>query len=245
MDMVFILRQLQKKCREQNKGLCATFVALTQSAGKVHGGFLGVLAVPENSPTWCFNCTKTNAAKSDSTETRQSPYSYPMAWSRVVSLRQPSSASFSAWCLSTPLKTWMMRIASTSVPPGRQSVQSMAPARPHQDPGKADPRWRCPCCPHRTSKSKPPLQMLLSSLALRLASRRQRSFTSPCPRKNTTRPPSPSATQSWNQLSNSPSWAAPSHPMPWSTRKLTTDWQRRTLPLVDSTRMCGTKRAWK
>ena len=151
MDMVFILRQLQKKYREQNKGLCATFVALTQSAGKVHGGFLGVLAVPENSPTWCFNCTKTNAAKSDSTETRQSPYSYPMAWSRVVSRRQPSSASFSAWCLSTPLKTWMMRIASTSVPPGRQSVQSMAPARPHQDPGKADPRWRCPCCPHRTS----------------------------------------------------------------------------------------------
>lgn len=54
-------------------------VQLTQSAGKFHGGFLGVLAVPENSPTWCFHCTKTNAAKSDSTETRQSPYSYPMA----------------------------------------------------------------------------------------------------------------------------------------------------------------------
>lgn len=78
-DMVFILRRLQKKCREQNKGLYAPFVALTQSAGKVHGGFLGVLAVPENSPTWRFNCTKTNAAKSDSTETRQSPYSYPLA----------------------------------------------------------------------------------------------------------------------------------------------------------------------
>ena len=119
---------------------------------------------------------------------------------------------------------------------------------PTPRPRKGRPQMTLPLLPTQNelcSKSKPPLQMLLSSLALRLASRRQRSFTSPCPRKNTTRPPSPSATQSWNQFSNSPSWAAPSHPMPWSTRKLTTDWQRRTLPLVDSTRMCGTKRAWK
>ena len=29
--MVFVLRQLQKKCREQNKGLCATFVDLTKA----------------------------------------------------------------------------------------------------------------------------------------------------------------------------------------------------------------------
>ena len=119
---------------------------------------------------------------------------------------------------------------------------------PTPRPRKGRPQMTLPLLPTQNelcSKSKPPLQMLLSSLTLRLASRRQRSFTSPCPRKNTTRPPSPSATQSWNQFSNSPSWAAPSHPMPWSTRKLTTDWQRRTLPLVDSTRMCGTKRAWK
>ena len=100
---------------------------------------------------------------------------------------------------------------------------------PTPRPRKGRPQMTLPLLPTQNelcSKSKPPLQMLLSSLALRLASRRQRSFTSPCPRKNTTRPPSPSATQSWNQFSNSPSWAAPSHPMPWSTRKLTTDWQR-------------------
>ena len=31
MDMVFVLRQLQEKCREQNKGLYATFVDLTKA----------------------------------------------------------------------------------------------------------------------------------------------------------------------------------------------------------------------
>ena len=31
MDMVFVLCQLEKKCREQNKGLCATFVDLTKA----------------------------------------------------------------------------------------------------------------------------------------------------------------------------------------------------------------------
>ena len=68
---------------------------------------------------------------------------------------------------------------------------------PTPRPRKGRPQMTLPLLPTQNelcSKSKPPLQMLLSSLALRLASRRQRSFTSPCPRKNTTRPPSPSAT---------------------------------------------------
>ena len=29
--MIFVLRQIQKKCREQNLGLCAVFVDLTQA----------------------------------------------------------------------------------------------------------------------------------------------------------------------------------------------------------------------
>ena len=45
-------------------------------------------------------------------------------------------------------------------------------------------------------QSQPVLQALFSSLASRSASRRQRSFTSPRSRRNTTRPPKPSAKQS-------------------------------------------------
>ena len=38
-DMVFVLRQLQEKCREQNKGLYVTFVDLTKTYGSLanHG----------------------------------------------------------------------------------------------------------------------------------------------------------------------------------------------------------------
>ena len=65
---------------------------------------------------------------------------------------------------------------------------------PTPRPRKGRPQMTLPLLPTQNelcSKSKPPLQMLLSSLALRLASRRI-----PPPRKNTTRPLSPSATQS-------------------------------------------------
>ena len=66
----------------------------------------------------------------------------------------------------------------------------------------------------------------------------------PAPQEECHPPTSPSAKESWNQFSNSLTWALPSHPMPWSTRKLTSDWQRRTAPSVDSTSVCGTIRAW-
>ena len=174
--MVFILHQLQKKCREQNKGLCATFAALTQSAGKVHGGFLGVLAVPENSPTWCFNCTKQGCVPA--------PTLFSIFFSMMLKHATQDLDDEDCVYVST---TWT-------------AVCSIYGARtPTPRPRKGRPQMTLPLLPTQNelcSKSKPPLQMLLSSLALRLASRRQRSFTSPCPRKNTTRPPSPSATQS-------------------------------------------------
>ena len=37
-DMVFVLRQLQEKCREQNRGLYATFVVLTKAFDTVRQG---------------------------------------------------------------------------------------------------------------------------------------------------------------------------------------------------------------
>ena len=31
MDMIFVLRQIQEKCREQNMGVCAAFIGLTKA----------------------------------------------------------------------------------------------------------------------------------------------------------------------------------------------------------------------
>ncbi|XP_037773076.1 uncharacterized protein LOC119568612 [Penaeus monodon] len=55
-DMVFVLRQLQEKCREQNKGLYVTFVDLTKTFDTVSRKGLWMimerLAAPQSSSAW-------------------------------------------------------------------------------------------------------------------------------------------------------------------------------------------------
>ena len=44
VDMIFVLRQIQKKCREQNVGLYAAFVDLTKISDNVsHDGLRKIL----------------------------------------------------------------------------------------------------------------------------------------------------------------------------------------------------------
>ena len=66
-DMVFVLRQLQEKCREQNKGLYVAFVdlikPLTQWAERDCRWSWSVLAAPKSSSAWLSISKNTSAAK--------------------------------------------------------------------------------------------------------------------------------------------------------------------------------------
>lgn len=84
MDMVFVLRQLQEKCREQNKGLYATFVDLTKALDTVSRSGLWLILERLGCPPKFLQMViqlheNPNAARSDSTVSCQSPSPSPTA----------------------------------------------------------------------------------------------------------------------------------------------------------------------
>ena len=69
--MVFVPRQLQERCRQQNKGVYVTFVDLNKAfntvAGKGYRRTWSDSVVPLVFSAWSSSCTETNGFKSGST----------------------------------------------------------------------------------------------------------------------------------------------------------------------------------
>ena len=170
-DIVFVLRQLQEKCREHKKGLYVTFGDLTKSVW--HGEQkrtvedLGATRLcPPSSSAQSSSCTKTSMVKSGSTLTSYAFYNHqqfetglrPGTDSLLHLLQHNAQASH-----STPSRR---RPRLHLLPPWRQPFQTQATSGPHEDHGATDPgppprRRRHTRCTHRKA-----LQRLTSCFAV-------------------------------------------------------------------------------